>query len=229
MSMGLGAQRVAITVALGLLAGCGGNQPMPQRVNNFEPVMPQAQITEKVVDGSIYSSRVNGGLFGDRKAYQAGDLITILLRERTNAVKEASGSVERSSSNDALSPLQLARFGSAGGLFSSDSTMGSSISNDGTGAATQSNQLGGDITVSVVSLLPNGNLVIRGEKLITLNHGDEYVRVSGVIRPDDIQPDNTILSKRIANAQITYSGSGQLNDATKLAWGNAFFLKFWPF
>ena len=211
------------------LVGCGGNDVMPQRVNNFEPVMPQTIVADKVVDGSIYAGRVNGGLFGDRKAYQAGDLITILLRERTNAVKEATGTVDRTSANDALSPLQLARLGTAGGLLSTDSALGSSISSDGSGSATQSNQLGGDITVSVVNVLPNGNLVIRGEKLITLNHGDEYVQVSGVIRPDDIQPDNTILSKRIANAQITYSGSGQLNDATKMAWGNAFFLKFWPF
>jgi len=99
----------------------------------------------------------------------------------------------------------------------------------GTGSQSQANQLGGDITVSVVNVLPNGNLVVRGEKLITLTNGDEYVQVSGVVRPDDIQPDNTILSKRIANARITYSGDGQMNDAMKVPVLNALLMKFWPF
>jgi len=227
------ARKLPIAITLGsvmLLSGCLGNRPMPDRVNDYSPVMPQTLIADKVVDGSIYSGGANDGLFGDRKAYRVGDLITILLREKTNALKEAKGAVSREGSNDALSALQLAKLSTPGGFpLSSDSTLGSKISNDGSGSSSQSNQLGGDITVSVVNVLPNGNLVVRGEKLITLNHGDEYVQVSGVIRADDIQPDNTILSKRIANAQITYSGEGQMNDATRLAWGNAFFLKFWPF
>lgn len=213
-----------------MLMGCSAHRPMPDRINDFSPVVPQTEIEDRVVDGSIYSGGANDGLFGDRKAYRVGDLITILLREKTNALKEATGVVERTSENNALSALQLGRLASPGAFpLSTDSTLGSTIKNDGTGSASQMNQLGGDITVSVVSVLQNGNLVVRGEKLITLNHGDEYVQVSGVIRPEDIQPDNTILSKRIANAQITYSGEGQMNDATKVAWGNAFFLKFWPF
>jgi flagellar L-ring protein precursor FlgH len=213
-----------------MLMGCSAHRPMPDRINDFSPVVPQTEIEDRVVDGSIYSGGANDGLFGDRKAYRVGDLITILLREKTNALKEASGVVERTSENNALSALQLDKLATAGGFpLSTDSSLGSTISNDGSGSASQMNQLGGDITVSVVRVLQNGNLVVRGEKLITLNHGDEYVQVSGVVRPDDIQPDNTILSKRIANAQITYSGEGQMNDATKMAWGNAFFLKFWPF
>jgi len=107
--------------------------------------------------------------------------------------------------------------------------LGSTYSNVGGGEQTQNNSLGGDITVSVVNVLPNGNLVVRGEKLITLTNGDEYVQVSGVIRPDDIQPDNTILSKRIANAQITYSGDGNMNEAMKTPWLHAFLMKFMPF
>jgi flagellar L-ring protein precursor FlgH len=222
----------AAIAAVAMLSGCATSRAMPDRLNDFSPVMPQTQVQDRVVDGSIYSGGANDGLFGDRKAYRVGDLITILLREKTNALKEATGVVERKQINESLSALQLGRLASPGGFpLSTDSNLGDEkeISSDGSGSATQMNQLGGDITVSVVRVLPNGNLVVRGEKLITLNHGDEYVQVSGVIRPDDIQPDNTILSKRIANAQITYSGEGQMNDATKMAWGNAFFLKFWPF
>ena len=208
------------------------HRPMPDRITDFSPVLPQTEIADSVVDGSIYSGGANDGLFGDRKAYRVGDLITILLREKTNAIKDASGSVSRTQRNEILSPLQLARLASGASFpLATDSTIDEDkdIVQEGSGAAAQSNQLGGDITVSVVRVLSNGNLVVRGEKLITLNHGDEFVQVSGVIRPDDIQPDNTILSKRLANAQITYSGEGDLNDASKLSWGNAFFLKFWPF
>ena len=221
---------LAMIVASSTLGGCMSNRAMPNRVNDFSPVMPQTVISDKVIDGSIYSGGMNDGLFGDRKAYRVGDLITILLRESTAAEKSADNSVSRSTSNDALSPLQLGKIASPGGFpFSTDSTLGSNISNDGSGSTSQTNQLGGDITASVVNVLPNGNLVVRGEKLITLTNGDEYVQVSGVIRPDDIQPDNTILSKRIANAQITYSGDGQINDAMKMPSLASLFLKYWIF
>jgi len=222
--------KILITIfSISLLAGCM-NRPMPNRVNDFSPVMPQTVITDKVIDGSIYSGGINDGLFGDRKAYRVGDLITILLREATSASKDADSTITRKSSTDALTPLQLGRIASPGGLpFSEDSTMGSDYSSVGAGEQTQNNSLGGDITVSVVNVLPNGNLVVRGEKLITLTNGDEYVQVSGVIRPDDIQPDNTILSKRIANAQITYSGDGNMNDAMKMPWMTSLLMKFMPF
>jgi len=216
------------------MSGCMTNRAMPNRVNDFSPVMPQTQISNKVVDGSIYSGGINDGLFADRKAFRVGDLITILLRERTAATKDASASVSRASSSNALSALQIGKLASPGGFplstdSATDGVLGSEYSNDGSGSQAQNNSLGGDITVSVVNVLPNGNLVVRGEKLITLTHGDEYVQVSGVIRPDDIQPDNTILSKRIANAQITYSGDGQMNDAMKMPWLNALLMKFMPF
>jgi flagellar L-ring protein precursor FlgH len=196
---------LAMIVASSTLGGCMSNRAMPNRVNDFSPVMPQTVISDKVIDGSIYSGGMNDGLFGDRKAYRVGDLITILLRESTAAEKSADNSVSRSTSNDALSPLQLGKIASPGGFpFSTDSTLGSNISNDGSGSTSQTN-------------------------LITLTNGDEYVQVSGVIRPDDIQPDNTILSKRIANAQITYSGNGQINDAMKMPSLASLFLKYWIF
>jgi len=230
--MNLSTKYAALLIALGSvsLTGCMSNRAMPERVNDFSPVMPQTSISEKVIDGSIYSGGMNDGLFGDRKAYRVGDLITILLREQTAALKSAESDISRTSVNDSLSPLQVTKLGSAGGFpLSTDSTLDSTISNVGEGSQSQSNELGGDITVSVVRVLPNGNLVVRGEKLIVLTHGDEYVQVSGVIRPDDIQPDNTILSKRIANAQITYSGDGEMHDATKMPWMNALLMKFLPF
>jgi len=147
-------------VAVLVLSGCMSNRAMPNRVNDFSPVMPQTEISSKVVDGSIYSGGMNDGLFGDRKAYRVGDLITILLREATAASKDADSTITRTSSTDALSPLQLGKLASPGGFpLSTDSALGSTYSNVGGGEQTQNNSLGGDITVSVVNVLPNGNLV----------------------------------------------------------------------
>jgi len=104
-----------------------------------------------------------------------------------------------------------------------------SIGNTGNGSTSQSNTLGGDISATVVRVLTNGNLIIRGEKMLTLNDGNEYIQISGMIRSEDVQPDNTVLSKRIANAEISYSGDGDYVDATKAGWGTKLFYKVWPF
>jgi flagellar L-ring protein precursor FlgH len=96
--------------------------------------------------------------------------------------------------------------------------------------ADQSNSLEGNITVTVAEILPNGNLIVRGEKWITLNRGDEFIRISGIIRPDDIAPDNTVVSTRLANAKISYSGTGTLADSQTMGWFSKFFNSgWWPF
>ncbi|NAX33874.1 flagellar basal body L-ring protein FlgH, partial [Vibrio sp. V29_P1S30P107] len=82
----------------------------------------------------------------------------------------------------------------------------------GSAEANQSNSIKGSITVEVIDVLTNGNLVIRGEKWLMLNTGDEYIRLSGTIRPDDIDAENTIASNRISNARIQYSGTGTNQD-----------------
>ena len=104
-----------------------------------------------------------------------------------------------------------------------EGALSGSSSFDGKGSSSQSNSLAGDITVTVVDRLPNGNLVISGEKWVTLNQGQEFIRLSGIIRPDDIEPDNSLLSTRIANAQITYSSKGVLAAANKMGLISRFF------
>src|SRR5690606_1207428 len=86
----------------------------------------------------------------------------------------------------------------------------------GEAEADQSNRLNGNISVTVVDIYPNGTLVIRGEKWMTLNRGEEFIRLSGLVRPDDVTPENTVLSTRIANARITYSGTGELADSQQM-------------
>ena len=88
----------------------------------------------------------------------------------------------------------------------------------GEGAANQSNSLSGNISVTVVEVLPNGNLNVRGEKRVTLNQGDEYIRLSGIVRPVDIDSANTITSDKVADVTIMYIGEGAMADASKMGW-----------
>lgn len=228
-STGLGSRLLLVVMALAL--GACAAKPMPVKTADFSPVLPLESLVEAEVDGSIYSGGANDGLFGDRKAYRVGDIITIILREKTLAQTSASSATSRNSENNLLSPSQLDKFGSAGSiLLPSDTTMGgATIANTGTGTASQSNSLGGDISALVVRVLSNGNLIIRGEKMISMNGGNEYIQIAGIIRSEDVQPDNTVLSKRIANAEITYSGDGELVDATQAGWGTKLFYKIWPY
>jgi flagellar L-ring protein precursor FlgH len=196
---------------------------MPIKTSDFSPVLPPALIEKTVADGSIYSGGINDGLFGDRKAYRVGDIITIILREKTLSQKSASNVTSRKANNNVVTALMT-------GDPTLSAAMGaSSIDNTGSGEVSQSNTLGGDISATVVRALTNGNLIIRGEKMIALNDGNEYIQISGMIRSEDVQPDNTVLSKRIANAEISYSGDGDYVDATKAGWGTKLFYKIWPF
>ena len=101
--------------------------------------------------------------------------------------------------------------------------IGSEQGFDGKGDSQQSNRLDGSITVTVVSRLPNGNLLVRGQKWMKLNQGKEFVRIEGVIRPIDLDRDNSIPSWKVADAKIAYGGSGVLNDANSMGWLARFF------
>jgi len=208
-----------------LFSACA-SQPMPVRTADFSPVLPAEPIVKSVADGSIYSGGANDSLFGDRKAYRVGDIITIMLREKTMAEKSASNISSRVASNG----MSVAGLGGIlGDALPEGATIDNNISNTGNGATSQTNTLGGDISATVVRVLTNGNLIIRGEKMIHLNDGNEFIQISGMIRSEDVQPDNTVLSKRIANAEISYSGDGDYVDATKSGWGTKLFYKVWPF
>jgi flagellar L-ring protein precursor FlgH len=107
--------------------------------------------------------------------------------------------------------------------------LGGKINNKGTGAADQQASLSGSVAVSVVEVMPNGNLVLRGEKQLALTEGSEIIQVAGIIRPDDVAPNNTVQSRRLANAQIAYRGAGDLANATRAGWGTSALMKIWPF
>jgi flagellar L-ring protein precursor FlgH len=184
----------------------------------------------RLATGGIYNSRVSESWFGRGRNYQVGDVITVLLSESTQAKRSQDSKVSRDSSNDVIPKgVNAKTAGLVPGLLSGLKTDGGKISNTGTGTANQLATLEGSVAVTVVDVLANGNLVLRGEKQVALSEGSEIIQVGGIVRPDDIAPNNTVQSRRLANAQITYRGTGDLASAARAGWGTAGVMKLWPF
>ena len=195
----------------------------------FEPVYPIVSEQAKVATGAIYVGRQSDSWFGKSRSFQVGDVITVLLNESSQATRTQNGTITRDSSNNMI-PTGLSSWGAGvGGLMKGIKMDGGSMSNKGTGAADQQASLTGSVAVAVVEVMPNGNLVLRGEKQLALTEGSEIIQVAGIIRPDDVSPSNTVQSKRLANAQIAYRGTGDLANATRAGWGTSALLKLWPF
>ena len=174
----------------------------------FEPVYPIVSEQAKVATGAIYVGRQSDSWFGKSRSFQVGDVITVLLNESSQATRTQNGTITRDSSNNMI-PTGLSSWGAGvGGLMKGIKMDGGSMSNKGTGAADQQASLTGSVAVAVVEVMPNGNLVLRGEKQLALTEGSEIIQVAGIIRPDDVAPNNTVQSRRLANAQIAYRGTG---------------------
>jgi flagellar L-ring protein precursor FlgH len=182
-----------------------------------------------VADGSIYHDTQNMELFADPRAHRVGDILTVLLLESTQASKKATTSTSKTDKTALDAPNILGQGLTLNGKSASIGLSGDR-SFDGNGTSSQSNQLSGQITVTVAQRLSNGNLMVRGEKLLTINQGQEMVRISGIVRPQDINPDNTVASSRVADARIAYTGRGSLADANTQGWLSRFFNSKWmPF
>jgi flagellar L-ring protein precursor FlgH len=195
----------------------------------FEPVYPVQTARDTMATGAIYVGRQSDSWFGKGRNFQVGDVITVLLNESTQAARTQNGTITRDSSNT-LVPTGMQTYGAGlGGLMKGINLTGGSVSNKGTGAADQQASLNGSVAVAVVEVMPNGNLVLRGEKQLALTEGTEVIQVAGIIRPEDVAPNNTVQSRRLANAQIAYRGTGDLANATRAGWGTSALLKLWPF
>ncbi len=180
-----------------------------------------------VANGSIFQP-ANGyaPLTSGQRAAQVGDVLTIVLTERTQAAATAGTSTQRNGTIGLTPPTT----GVLSRLFSaSDASAGGGSQYGGTGQTTQSNQLSGEISVTVVEVFPNGSMLVRGEKRLRLNRGNEFIQVMGLVRPADITPDNRIASTRLADARITYSGRGEIARAAREGWLQKFFNFVSPF
>jgi flagellar L-ring protein precursor FlgH len=181
-------------------------------------------------NGAIYQVGRDIALFENPIARHVGDVVTIILKEATNAQKSATTKTSKST-NETLPGVSL--FGSPVTIHGASvlsGTVNDSSKFDGEGNSAQSNSLTGFVTVTVAKVLPNGNLYVKGEKKIWINQGQENVLLSGVIRPIDLAPDNSISSSRVANARITYGGRGAIADVNAQGWLSRFFNSPWtPF
>lgn len=212
-----------------VLAGCGVTQkPIPDDPN-FAPVLPEMQTNPVLTSGSLFDSEYSQNLYSDIKAHRVGDIITVELAESTTAKKKAKTELDKSTDVKLATPTILGKPASFNGN-ALNATISSANAFAGESDADQSNSLTGSISVHVVQVMANGNLMVRGEKWITLNNGDEFIRLSGVVRPEDISPENSIPSMRVANARIQYSGTGAFADVQQQGWFSRFFSNpLWPF
>ena len=219
-------------VVLAVLQGCAAQQPVMSSLSpspDFAPVYPLAKDQTAPATGGIYGNRQSDAWFGRGRNYQIGDLITVMLNESTQADRSQKTDVSRDASNTALPKGANTLLGNVHPFFDGLSLNAAKTASSGKGSAAQAASLTGSVTVTVTEILANGNLVVRGEKKLGLSEGTEVIQVAGVIRPQDIGPNGTVQSLRLANAQISYRGSGDLASASKPGWGTSALLKLWPF
>ena len=184
----------------------------------FMPVIPDEIEEERIVDGAIYKGKSKGLFATERKASKVGDIVTVALNESFNASKSQSAATGKTDSFGVTLPTGLLTDLVGKSAKAADYGFGSTQAFNGTGTASQSNAITGLVSASVVRVFDNGNLEVLGQKKLTLNNGDEYVRVRGMVRPQDIGAGNIVNSNRLANAEITYIGAGEVADTAKRGW-----------
>ncbi len=209
---------------MGIGSGCSQTQMVVQPDPQFAPVDLNSVRFHPEPNGSIFQPGRAVRLFEDNKAYRIGDVISVTLSESTNASKSAATTTSKA---DEVDISATAIFGSTGPTINGNRVFTNNLDGardfSGSGDSAQSNSLSGEIAVTVTDVLPNGNLVIRGEKIIGLNQGSEFIRLAGFVRPQDISSDNTVMSRKIASARIYYGGGGVIAESNTRGWLARFF------
>ena len=213
-----------LTLSFILLAsGCASTRIEVQPDPLYAPVDMTAPRFVPKNNGSIFQTGRSVRLFEDTKAFRIGDLLSVTLSESTNASKSAATTTGK---DDSVT-LGAGTILGVTPTFKGNSFLNNEISNEreftGTGDSAQSNSLQGQITVMVTDILPNGNLTVRGEKIIGLNQGSEFLRISGIVRPQDVSSQNVVISSKLANARIYYGGGGAIAEANTKGWLSRFF------
>ena len=190
----------------------------------FAPIDPPVKLSSpQPANGSIFHSSQNGLFATDQRARRVGDILTVSFNETYSATKAQTASSSKADNFGVTLPTGLPNIFTGG--FDKDAggngaglSAGTTRSFAGAGNAVQSNSFSGLLSVTVVRVFENGNMEVAGQKELMLNNGNEYVRVRGVVRPEDVSANNLVSSNRLADAQIRYTGSGQLADSSKQGW-----------
>lgn len=212
---------VAVMFAV-MLSSCAQVQPTPPTsVHQPMSARPVMESEPRVANGAIWQAGMGSSLLEDRRARRVGDIITVNLVERTSAQKNANSSTNRASSMGggvtAINKLPLP------GLAGLSAEAGTKSAFEGKGASAANNAFSGTITVTVIDVLTNGNLMVSGEKMLTINQGNEFIRFSGVVNPNNVSASNTVQSTQVADARIEYRGSGFVEEANNMGWLQRFF------
>ncbi len=214
---------------VGGLAGCAAPVASVAEVAQYAPVTPQSPTVAPATTGAIYNPGRGSALLGRGRQFQVGDVITVLLDEFTQAERNQNTEIERSANNDVMPGGLVGKVAGMGGMLGGFKLDGGTIGSSGGGVESKGARLRGAVSVHVVDVLANGNLVVRGEKQLSLSDGAEAIQVAGIIRPTDVSYNNTVQSGRLANAQFNYKGSGDLANSSKPGWGTRALMKIWPF
>jgi flagellar L-ring protein precursor FlgH len=187
-----------------------------------EPVMPEAEPVKSVTsEGSLWpGENVKSGMFSDSKAFRIGDLIVVYIIENTKAVNQTGASTSRATTNTA--GLNTSGIPTTIGVQGGENFAGQ-------GNNSRSDALTSTISAMVSDVYPNGNMKVYGRRKLRINNEEQYVSVSGIIRPEDVNFDNTIISTKIANVDIAYDGIGDLNDSNRSNWLGRVLHVIWPF
>jgi len=223
--------RLAFSLFLALLlGGCALVPPEPVVTGPVTAAPPVPPPRSPIPNGAIYQPVVYGNypLFEDRRPRNVGDVVTIVLNERTNAAKDVATSTSRNGSAslglDVMPAIAPSWLGAQ-----QDADLSGANAMDGKGQTSANNIFTGTITTTVVGVLPNGNLQVAGEKQIAINRGSEYVRFSGVVDPRSITGNNTVPSTQVADARIEYRSKGVMDETQTMGWLQRFFLNISPF
>jgi len=214
-----------------LLGACASKPPLEDN-SDFAPIRPLEPAANALPTGSILGNSMHMSLFQGQRQWRVGDIITVVLNESTQASRNSSLITERKATNDVLASSWTNSLLSPNGFWGDvrgDIDLNKAeIGTEGVGTAAQANALSGVITAIVAEVLPNGNLIVEGRKQLSLTEGAEFIQIRGVVRARDVQPDNTVSSMRMAQAQISYRGSGNLAESTQPGWITQLLFKYWP-
>ena len=214
-------RRAALLAATAVLLVAARREPQPEYRPTPPPPAPPV-----AANGAIFQPQYGyAPLTSGQRAAQVGDVITIVLTERTQGTSSSTAQTNREGSLGLTPPTT----GPLSLFSSSDVAMGGNNAFQGRGQTAQANSLTGEITVTVEEVLPNGTMRVRGEKQLRINRGHEFIRLSGLVRFSDVGPDNRVPSTRVADANIEFVGRGEIARASRQGWLQRFFSMLSPF
>ena len=224
--IGIAATALLVGAIAPRAADAGAHGKKKPAAVDFTAVRPAPPAPPAAPNGSIFQASAGyAALYEGARAHRVGDPLTIVLVEKTAASKSATSTLDSGGGLSITPPTT----GVLSLFKSTDASASTGRNFKGSGATDQANSLTGEISVTVAEVYPNGTMLVQGQKRVTLNRGDEFIQIRGIIRMADIDADNSVLSTRVADAQIAYTGKGDVARASRQGWLGRFFSVVSPF